>query len=80
MSYNPDPHWAIIPDLIVVCPHCKVKPFNYNEVTSVMYEGSYYSPRHIPPSLTFTCGNEECTHCDDDFTVNLEVIINIKDA
>lgn len=81
MSFDPDPKWTekINDEALqnIRCPYCKQKPANYDDVTEEVYNASCYNARHIPPSLTFTCFNDECEHCDRDFTVNLKLTIEI---
>ena len=82
MSYEYDPEWTRdiqYPDLTTfVCPVCGCVPFNVNEVTSCLREMDYYSARHIPPNLTFTCGNPKCPSCDEDFEYTLSVVITAR--
>ena len=82
MSYKDDPEWTRdiqYPDLTTfVCPICGVVAFNAYEVMSCLREMDYYSARHIPPKLVFTCGNPECPNCDENFEYTLSVVITAR--
>ena len=82
MSYEYDPEWTNTiqyPDNSTFkCPTCGAVAFNVNEVTGCLREMDYYAPRHIPPTLVFTCGNPDCPQCDEDFEYELSVVISAK--
>ena len=82
MSYNEFPEWTseiVYPDKKeMVCPSCGVVAGNADEVMHYLYDGDYYKPRHIPGTLIFTCDNEECPGCDEDYEFSLSVVITAK--
>lgn len=79
MSYKFEPEWTdkiSLPEKNhMICPTCGEIACNVDAVMDCLWQGSYYEPRHIPPQLIFTCGNEACPACDEDFYVGLEVVI-----
>ena len=82
MSYNSEPEWTknitFPPFDELTCPYCGEVPNNAEEIVNVMKEGSYYSPRHIPKKLVFTCDNPECPKCDEDYTFVLSVVVRAE--
>ena len=82
MGYNPVPDWT--EDIEYPAPHiykCPVcghvpNPKHVDEILDNLYNVGYYYPRHIPPKLVFTCDNEDCPHCDEDFEYALSVTIS----
>jgi hypothetical protein len=79
MSYNPDPNWTeffSVPDKSnFTCPHCNKVAGNTDRVMECLFRGDYYTPRHIPSELIFTCDNPDCPNCDEDFTYFLFVAV-----
>jgi len=81
MSYNGDPEWTkniALPNRDgMKCPTCGVVAGNVDEVMSDLRESSYYHPRHIPPTLVFTCDNPACPDCDKDYTARLYAVVSV---
>lgn len=80
MSFNIEPEWAPLDTSAIeniACPHCQEKFGNYEEVTEVLFNNTYYTARHIPKKLIFTCFNPDCTHVDEDFIINLKTVIHV---
>jgi hypothetical protein len=81
MSYDGDPEWTkniVLPNRDgMKCPTCSVVAGNVDEVMSDLAEPSYYHPRHIPPTLVFTCDNPECPDCDKNYTVRLSAVVSV---
>lgn len=81
MSYNGDPEWTkniYLPGREVMkCPTCGKVSGNVDEVMNVIKECEYYHPRHIPPTLVFTCDNPECPDCDKDYTARLSAVVAV---
>ncbi|MBE7553134.1 MAG: hypothetical protein HS126_18835 [Anaerolineales bacterium] len=79
MSYNYNPEWTkdiVLPTIEEMgCPTCGAIAGNVEEVMERLAKASYYEPRHIPPRLTFTCDNENCPNCDEDYYVELSVVV-----
>ena len=79
MSYEYEPEWTKEFSKIgfgdIVCPTCKQRPDNLDEVCSCINENGYYEPRNIPPKLIFTCSNAECADCDNDFSYKISCIV-----
>jgi hypothetical protein len=84
MSYNPDPTWTnniVLPSIeLMRCPTCGHVASNAKTVMDILCRPDYYSPRHIPPYLIFTCANPDCPNCDNDFLVELCVVVYINGA
>lgn len=81
MSYDGDPEWTkniTFPSSDEMrCPTCGVVAGNADEVMNDIREDSYYHPRHIPPTLVFTCNNPECPDCDKDYTAELAAVVTV---
>jgi len=79
MSYNDDPEWTkniVFKDKNkIVCQTCGMVCGNTDSVMEILFKNSYYEPRHIPPTLIFTCSNPKCQDCDKDFEYNLSIVI-----
>jgi len=82
MSFNHNPEWTPLikyPNQNKMkCPYCGKVASNVNEVMDNLYNVTYYSARHIPPRLIFTCDNIKCEHCDEDYDFILSVVIKAK--
>lgn len=75
MSYDSEPAWASI-DLSEIpsrCPKCNQCFGNFEETVECLVESSYYSPRHIPPNLSFMCFNEDCELYGEELEYELKV-------
>ena len=83
MSFDMDPKWSnavIYPSRVdCKCPYCEEPPRKtiYNEIIQPLKSATTYSIRHISPSLVFTCSNEKCEHCDEEYSINLRVTIEV---
>lgn len=60
------------------CPYCGKVAGNVDEVMSIMKYGNYYTPRHIPNKLIFTCDNVECPKCDEDYIFTLSMVVTAQ--
>ncbi len=84
MSYNPDPTWTqnlVLPSIeLMRCPTCGRVAGNAQRVMETLTRPDYYTPRHIPPYLIFTCDTIDCPNCDNDYLVELGVIVYINGA
>jgi hypothetical protein len=84
MGYNQYPKWTkeiVLPDKHqMTCPNCGQVAGNVDEIFREHLEGGYYSARHIPPTLTFTCFNPLCPKPDMDFSFRLSVIVTAVHA
>lgn len=60
---------------IARCPECGQTAPNITETTDVLRNVTYYTARHIPPDLIFTCANPECPYCDRAFYVPLSLTV-----
>jgi uncharacterized Zn-finger protein len=82
MGYNSEPKWTndiVLPNRgEMYCPYCGKVAGNADEVMSIMEHGDYYSPRHIPEKLVFTCDNVECPHCDEDYIFTLSLVVTAQ--
>jgi hypothetical protein len=76
---NPD--WANIDtteiDNVAVCTYCQEPFANYDSVMEKIHNNTYYTVRHIPKTITFTCFNLDCEHVDEDSTLTLKAIIQV---
>lgn len=83
MSYDHAPRWTqniILPRKYDIrCPGCGLTAFNAEEIMDVLKGNTYYVARHFPPALIATCDNIECDLCDEDFAVELKVVVSIVD-
>lgn len=79
MSFNSEPEWTkkvTLPQKEEMpCPTCKKVSGNADQVITEMIIASYYNARHIPPTLIFTCDNEDCPDCDEDFEYELSLVV-----
>lgn len=78
MSYNHNPDWAelnLSEVYSITYPGCGNIPANFECVTESLMRASYYKPRHIPPSLTFNCYEDDCSV--DEFTVQLKAAVSV---
>lgn len=81
MSFNVNPNWASIDttaiDAVSVCPYCQETFAHYKSIVENIYSNTYYTVRHIPKTITFTCHNPDCEHVDEDFEFTLKAIVQV---
>lgn len=82
MSFECDPKWL---DKIVfpqeeqmICPICGTVASNVKDIMECLYRMTSYKSRYIPDELVFTCSNEGCQRCDEDFVYSLSVVISAE--
>lgn len=81
MSFNVDPDWAIVDTSAIenaaICSFCQEPFANYNSVMKKIHTNTYYTVRHVPKTITFTCFNPHCEHVDEDSTFTLRAIVQV---